>query len=34
NEGAPQEVLSIQTFYERQYLEKGKPITYLQFRLN
>jgi tRNA (guanine-N7-)-methyltransferase len=34
NEGAPQEVLNIQTFYERQYLEKGKPITYLQFRLN
>ncbi len=34
NEGAPQEVLNIQTFYEQQYLEKGKPITYLQFRLN
>jgi tRNA (guanine-N7-)-methyltransferase len=34
NEGAPLEVLNIQTFYEQQYLEKGKPITYLQFRLN
>jgi tRNA (guanine-N7-)-methyltransferase len=34
NEGAPREVLNIQTFYERQYLDKGKPITYLHFRLN
>ncbi|MEM0933110.1 MAG: tRNA (guanosine(46)-N7)-methyltransferase TrmB, partial [Bacteroidota bacterium] len=33
NEGSPDEVLGIQTFYENQYLEKGKPITYLQFRL-
>ena len=32
NEGSPEEVLDIQTFYENQYLEKGKPITYLQFR--
>lgn len=32
NEGSPQEVLAIQTFYEKQYLEKGKPITYIQFR--
>ncbi|MEM9361637.1 MAG: tRNA (guanosine(46)-N7)-methyltransferase TrmB [Bacteroidota bacterium] len=32
NEGCPEEVLDIQTFYENQYLEKGKPITYLQFR--
>ncbi|MEM8846015.1 MAG: tRNA (guanosine(46)-N7)-methyltransferase TrmB [Bacteroidota bacterium] len=32
NEGSPEEVLEIQTFYENQYLEKGKPITYLQFR--
>ena len=32
NEGAPKEVLEIQTFYENQYLEKGKAITYLQFR--
>ncbi|QLG45699.1 tRNA (guanosine(46)-N7)-methyltransferase TrmB [Costertonia aggregata] len=34
NEGSPAEVLNIQTFYENQYLEKGKPITYLQFKLN
>ncbi|RIV44124.1 tRNA (guanosine(46)-N7)-methyltransferase TrmB [Flagellimonas pelagia] len=33
NEGAPLEVLEIQTFYENQYLEKGKPITYIQFRI-
>jgi tRNA (guanine-N7-)-methyltransferase len=32
NEGSPAEVLDIQTFYEKQYLEKGKPITYLNFR--
>ena len=34
NEGSPEEVLKIQTFYENQYLEKGKTITYIQFRLN
>ncbi|MBT8307573.1 MAG: tRNA (guanosine(46)-N7)-methyltransferase TrmB [Maribacter sp.] len=34
NEGSPDEVLSIQTFYEKQYLEKGKPITYIKFRIN
>lgn len=34
NEGSPKEVLTIQTFYEKQYLEKGKPITYIKFRLN
>jgi tRNA (guanine-N7-)-methyltransferase len=34
NEGSPQEVLSIQTFYEKQYLEQGKPITYIKFRIN
>ncbi len=33
NEGAPREVLEIQTFYENQYLEKNKAITYIQFRL-
>lgn len=32
NEGAPKEVIEIQTFYENQYLERGKPITYIQFR--
>jgi len=34
NEGSPKEVLSIQTFYENQYLVKGKPITYIKFRIN
>lgn len=28
------EVLSIQTFYEKTYLSQGKPITYIQFALN
>lgn len=32
-EGSPQIVTSVQTFYEKQYLESFKPITYLQFRL-
>jgi len=34
NEGSPEEVLKIQTFYENQYLQKGKPITYIQFKLD
>ena len=34
NDGAPEEVTSTQTFYEKQYLEIGKPITYIQFKLN
>ena len=33
NEGSPKEVTATQTFYENQYLEVGKPITYIQFRL-
>ena len=33
NAGAPEEVTATQTFYENQYLEKDKPITYIQFRL-
>ena len=33
NEGAPKEVIETQTFYENQYLEIGKWITYIQFRL-
>ncbi len=33
NEGAPEEVTSIQTFYEGQYLEINKSITYIQFRI-
>ncbi|WP_419212809.1 tRNA (guanosine(46)-N7)-methyltransferase TrmB [Maribacter sp. X9] len=34
NEGSPAEVLEIQTFYENQYLEKGKPITFIRFSVN
>jgi tRNA (guanine-N7-)-methyltransferase len=30
---APTEVTSTQTFYERQFLEKGKPITYIKFKI-
>jgi len=30
---APELVVGTQTFYEKQYLEQGKAITYLQFRL-
>ncbi len=33
NAGSPKEVLNIQTFYENQYLDKGKPITYIKFRI-
>ena len=32
NHGAPKEVTEIQTFYEKQYLEEEKPITYIRFR--
>jgi tRNA (guanine-N7-)-methyltransferase len=33
NHEAPEEVVGIQTFYEQQYLDKNKLITYLKFRL-
>ncbi|WP_324719869.1 tRNA (guanosine(46)-N7)-methyltransferase TrmB [Salinimicrobium sp. HB62] len=33
NDYSPKEVTGIQTFYEKQYLEQGKPITYVQFRI-
>ncbi|RAR72515.1 tRNA (guanosine(46)-N7)-methyltransferase TrmB [Flavobacterium aciduliphilum] len=33
NEGAPDEVTSIQTFYEKQYLEINKAITYIKFKI-
>ncbi|MEC4115353.1 tRNA (guanosine(46)-N7)-methyltransferase TrmB [Myroides phaeus] len=33
NEGAPAVVTEIQTFYESQYLEQNKAITYIQFRI-
>jgi tRNA (guanine-N7-)-methyltransferase len=32
-EGSPKEVTSIQTYYESQYLEQNKPITYIRFKL-
>ena len=32
-EGSPEEVTSIQTFYESQYLEQDKPITYIRFKI-
>lgn len=31
---SPKEVTETQTFYEKQYLEQGKPITYIKFKLN
>ncbi|PHR69150.1 MAG: tRNA (guanosine(46)-N7)-methyltransferase TrmB [Lutibacter sp.] len=31
---SPKEVIETQTFYERQYLETNKAITYIKFRLN
>ncbi len=34
NEGSPPDVLNIQTHYENQFLELGKPITYIRFRLH
>lgn len=34
NEYSPKEVVEIQTFYEKQYLAQGKPITYIKFRVN
>ena len=33
NEGAPSEVIEIQTFYEKQYLEVNKAITYIRFKI-
>lgn len=32
-EGSPAEVTEIQTFYESQYLEQNKPITYIRFKI-
>ncbi|MEX0996072.1 MAG: tRNA (guanosine(46)-N7)-methyltransferase TrmB [Flavobacteriaceae bacterium] len=34
NEYSPKEVTGIQTFYEQQYLELGKKITYIAFKLS
>jgi len=33
-EGSPEVVTGIKTFYEKQYLEKDKPITYISFKLS
>ncbi len=33
NEYSPKEVVNIQTFYEKQYLEENKKITYINFRI-
>jgi tRNA (guanine-N7-)-methyltransferase len=33
NEGSPEEVTSIQTFYENQYLAINKAITFIRFRI-
>ncbi|WP_196891103.1 tRNA (guanosine(46)-N7)-methyltransferase TrmB [Aureivirga marina] len=33
NQGAPEEVINTQTFYEQQYLEIGKAITYIKFKI-
>ncbi|WP_160131914.1 tRNA (guanosine(46)-N7)-methyltransferase TrmB [Kordia antarctica] len=33
NEGSPADVTEIQTFYESQYLEVNKPITYIHFKI-
>lgn len=32
-EGSPAEVIEIQTYYEGQYLEKNKAITYIRFKI-
>lgn len=33
NEGSPEEVTAIQTFYENQYLKVNKAITYIKFKI-
>ena len=33
NEGSPEEVTAIQTFYENQYLQVNKAITYIKFKI-
>ncbi|HIP27323.1 MAG TPA: tRNA (guanosine(46)-N7)-methyltransferase TrmB [Flavobacteriaceae bacterium] len=34
NSESPKEATSVQTFYEKQYLDKNKAITYLKFKLD
>lgn len=33
NTYSPAEIVEIQTFYEKQYIEQGKKITYIQFKI-
>ena len=33
NSGAPEDVLSIQTFYELKFLKQQKPITFINFKV-
>ena len=33
NSGAPDDVLSIQTFYELKFLKQKKPITFINFKV-
>ncbi len=33
NTYSPEEITGTQTFYEKQYLERGKPITYIKFKV-
>jgi tRNA (guanine-N7-)-methyltransferase len=33
-EGSPEEVTEIQTYYEETYLAKDKAITYIRFKIN
>jgi tRNA (guanine-N7-)-methyltransferase len=33
NEGAPPEVMEIQTFYEQMWIEEGRTIHYLNFKM-
>ena len=33
NDYTPEEVTSIKTYYESQYLDEGKKITYIRFKL-
>jgi len=33
NEGSPEEVTGLQTFYEKQYLQINKAITYIRFKI-
>lgn len=34
NRELPEEITSVQTFYEKRFLEENKKITYIRFKLN